>query len=79
MLLSSVVSQISAEELTFAGNFLRSRTFRDFEIYGAIAVIYIAIALSFKLLAHLLHRNLFKFTRLYLIDPMEGRRTAVNI
>ena len=63
MLLSSVVSQISAEELTFAGNFLRSRTFRDFEIYGAIAIIYMAIALSFKILAHLLHRKLFKFTR----------------
>ena len=63
ILLSSVVSQISAEELTFAGNFLRSRTFRDFEIYSAIALIYVAIALSFKLLAHLLHRKLFQFTR----------------
>lgn len=63
MLLSSVVSQISAEELTFAGNFLRSRTFRDFEIYSVIALIYISLALSFKLLAHLLHRRLFKFTR----------------
>ena len=63
MLLSSVVSQISAEELTFVGNFLRSRTFRDFEIYGAIALIYILLALTFKLLAQLLHRRLFKFTR----------------
>jgi polar amino acid transport system permease protein len=62
MLLSSVVSQISAEELTFVGNFLRSRTFRDFEIYLAVALIYIALALTFKLLAHLLHRRLFKFT-----------------
>ncbi|MEM9219198.1 MAG: amino acid ABC transporter permease [Cyanobacteria bacterium P01_F01_bin.150] len=63
MLLSSVVSQISAEELTFAGNFLRSRTFRDFEIYGAIALIYVALSIGFKLLAHILHRRLFKFTR----------------
>ncbi|MEL6383336.1 MAG: amino acid ABC transporter permease [Cyanobacteria bacterium J06626_18] len=63
MLLSSVVSQISAEELTFVGNFLRSRTFRDFEIYGAIALIYIALALLFKLLAQVLHHRLFKFTR----------------
>ncbi|MEB3230960.1 MAG: amino acid ABC transporter permease [Leptolyngbyaceae bacterium] len=63
MLLSSVVSQISAEELTFMGNFLRSRTFRDFEIYGAIALIYMTLALGFKLLAHLLHRRLFQFTR----------------
>ncbi|MEM9005279.1 MAG: amino acid ABC transporter permease [Cyanobacteria bacterium P01_F01_bin.86] len=63
MLLSSVVSQISAEELTFVGNFLRSRTFRDFEIYGAIALIYIALALLFKVLAQVLHHRLFKFTR----------------
>ncbi|MGF1523946.1 MAG: amino acid ABC transporter permease [Leptolyngbyaceae cyanobacterium] len=63
MLLSSVVSQISAEELTFVGNFLRSRTFRDFEIYGAIALIYIALALLLKLLAQALHHRLFKFTR----------------
>ena len=63
MLLSSVVSQISAEELTFMGNFLRSRTFRDFEVFAAIAVIYILLTLVFKLLAQLLHRRLFQFTR----------------
>lgn len=63
MLLSSVVSQISAEELTFAGNFLRSRTFRDFEIYITIAILYILLALGLKLLALLLHRKLFKFTQ----------------
>jgi polar amino acid transport system permease protein len=63
MLLSSVVSQISAEELTFVGNFLRSRTFRDFEIYLAIALIYALLTLLFKGLAQLLHQQLFKFTR----------------
>jgi polar amino acid transport system permease protein len=63
MLLSSVVSQISAEELTFMGNFLRSRTFRDVEVFAAIAVIYILLTLVFKLLAQLLHRRLFQFTR----------------
>ena len=63
MLLSSVVSQISAEELTFVGNFLRSRTFRDFEIYGAIAIIYVMLALGFKLAAYWLHQRLFRFTR----------------
>lgn len=63
LLLSSVVSQISAKELTFMGNFLRSRTFRDFEIYFALALIYITLALSFKLVAQLCHRRLFVFTR----------------
>ncbi|MEO1181280.1 MAG: amino acid ABC transporter permease [Cyanobacteria bacterium J06636_28] len=63
LLLSSVVSQISAKELTFMGNFLRSRTFRDFEIYFALALIYVSLALGFKLLAQLCHRRLFTFTR----------------
>jgi polar amino acid transport system permease protein len=63
MLLSSVVSQISAEELTFVGNFLRSRTFRDFEVYLAIAVLYVLLTLIFKGLAQVLHQRLFKFTR----------------
>lgn len=63
LLLSSVVSQISAEELTFVGNFLRSRTFRDFEVYSALAIIYVVLALSFKLVAHICHRRLFTFTR----------------
>ncbi|MBE7384463.1 MAG: amino acid ABC transporter permease [Leptolyngbya sp. SIO1E4] len=63
MLLSSVVSQISAEELTFTGNFLRSRTFRDFEVYLAIALIYAVLALSLKLIAHLLQKRLFRFQR----------------
>ncbi|MEM6518405.1 MAG: amino acid ABC transporter permease [Cyanobacteria bacterium P01_D01_bin.71] len=63
MLLSSVVSQISAEELTFMGNFLRSRTFRDFEVFSALAIIYVLLTLLFKLAAQLLHRRLFQFTR----------------
>ena len=63
LLLTSVVSQISAKELTFMGNFLRSRTFRDFEIYLALALIYVVLALGVKLLAQLFHRRLFAFTR----------------
>ena len=56
LLPSSVVSQISVEELTFVGNFLRSRTFRDFEVYIAVAGIYIVLVLLLKLVAQLLHR-----------------------
>ncbi|MEM9450529.1 MAG: ABC transporter permease subunit [Cyanobacteria bacterium P01_E01_bin.6] len=63
LLLSSVVSQIAAEELTFTGNFLRSRTFRDLEVYLAIAIIYVILALSLKLLAYLLQQRLFRFQR----------------
>ena len=63
LLLTSVVSQISAKELTFTGNFLRSRTFRDFEVYFTLLIIYVTLAVAFKLLAQLCHRRLFVFTR----------------
>ena len=63
MLLSSVISQISVEELTYVGNFLRSRTFKDFEVFIAIAAIYIVLTLVFKFAAQLLYRHLFRFTR----------------
>ncbi|WP_035052014.1 amino acid ABC transporter permease [Andreprevotia chitinilytica] len=45
MLGSSVCSQISAEELTFAANFIQSRNFRAFETYVVVAVLYLLLAL----------------------------------
>ena len=48
MLATSVVSQISAEELTFAANFMQSRTFRSFEIYAVVTLMYLALALAFR-------------------------------
>ena len=45
MLGSSVVSQISAEELTFAANFIQSRNFRSFEVYFVVAAIYLLLAI----------------------------------
>ncbi len=48
MLASSVTSQISAEELTAAANLLQSETFRSFEVYIVIAVIYIALSFMFR-------------------------------
>ena len=41
MLSSSVVSAISAEELTSIANNLQSQTFRSFEIYIVVTVIYL--------------------------------------
>lgn len=54
MLGSSVCSQIAAEELTFAANYIQSRNFRAFEIYFVITGIYL-------LLSILLRRFLFLF------------------
>jgi polar amino acid transport system permease protein len=45
MLGSSVVSQISAEDLTYAANFVQSRNFRAFEVYVVAAVIYLLLAI----------------------------------
>lgn len=48
MLGSSVVSVIAAEELTFQANYLQSRTFRSFEIYFAVTLIYLALSYFFR-------------------------------
>ena len=48
MLGSSVVSTISADELTAAGHVLETQTFRPFEVYIVITVIYVAIAFAMK-------------------------------
>jgi polar amino acid transport system permease protein len=48
MLSSSVVSTISAQELTATANDLQSRTFRSFEIYIVVTGIYLALSLAFS-------------------------------
>jgi polar amino acid transport system permease protein len=54
MLGTSVVSVISVEELTGAGNLIQSETYRTFETYALIWVIYFALAVALKLLIDLL-------------------------
>ncbi|WP_027351702.1 amino acid ABC transporter permease [Halotalea alkalilenta] len=49
MLASSMTSQISAEELTAAANFIQSETYRPFETYIIVALIYLAISLLMRL------------------------------
>jgi His/Glu/Gln/Arg/opine family amino acid ABC transporter permease subunit len=48
MLGSSVCSQIGAEELTFAANFIQSRNFRAFETYFVVAALYLAMAIVLR-------------------------------
>jgi polar amino acid transport system permease protein len=50
MLGSSVVSSISAVDLTAVTNTLQSTTFRAFEFYFAATLIYLVMALGFRLL-----------------------------
>ena len=48
MLASSVCSQISAEELTAVANFIQSDTYRAFETYIIVAVLYVILSLVMR-------------------------------
>ena len=49
MLATSVVSQISAQDLFHTASIVQSRTFRDFEVYIVVAALYLGLALAFRL------------------------------
>jgi polar amino acid transport system permease protein len=48
MLGSAVCSQIAAEDLSFAANFIQSRSFRPFEVYIVTTVIYLLLAIALR-------------------------------
>ena len=60
MLGSAVVSQISAEDLTYAANFVASRNFRNFEVYLLAALAYLLLAMLTRSLLRALGRVIFK-------------------
>jgi polar amino acid transport system permease protein len=59
MLATSVVSQISAEDLFHMASIVQSRTFRDFEVYIVVAATYLALAIVFRLLFAALYQLVF--------------------
>jgi polar amino acid transport system permease protein len=59
MLATSVVSQISAQDLFHMASIIQSRTFRDFEVYIVVACIYLGLALLFRLLFAVLYHFVF--------------------
>jgi polar amino acid transport system permease protein len=59
MLASSVTSQISAEELTAIANAIQSDTYRSFEVYIVISVIYLALSFLYRFAFWLIGRVLF--------------------
>jgi len=59
MLTSSVVSAISAEELTAIANNLQSQTFRSFEIYLVVTGMYLAMSLMFSGVFALIYKVVF--------------------
>ncbi|MDO8876595.1 MAG: amino acid ABC transporter permease [Pseudolabrys sp.] len=60
MLGSAVVSQISAQDLTYAANFVASRNFRNFEVYLLAALAYLLLAMLTRSLLRGLGRVIFK-------------------
>src|SRR3954470_2969749 len=49
MLASSITSQISAEELTATANLVQSDTYRSFEVYIIVAIVYLALSMLYRL------------------------------
>ena len=54
---SAVVSAISADDLTSVAANLQSQTFRSFEIYIVVSVIYLLLSLAFSLLFRLAYQR----------------------
>jgi polar amino acid transport system permease protein len=59
MLASSVVSVISAEELTAVADTIVSRNFRSFEVYLVVTGLYLAMSLAFQVVFAAVNRALF--------------------
>lgn len=59
MLGSAVVSQVAAQDLTFAANFIQSRNFRAFETYFLITGVYLGLSLLTRQTLFAIGRKLF--------------------
>lgn len=60
MLGSAVLSQISVEDLTFAANFVQSRSFLSFESYILTAALYLFLSIVMRQVFYALKRIMFK-------------------
>ncbi|MEL7529373.1 MAG: hypothetical protein AAFN16_26665 [Pseudomonadota bacterium] len=60
-LTTGVISEIGVTDLTWAGVFIDSRSFRSFEVFFTLTVIYVLMSLMFKSTLRLLHDRLFKW------------------
>jgi polar amino acid transport system permease protein len=70
MLGSSVISAISAEELTAIANTLQAQTFRPFEIYLLVGAIYIGMTLGFQAIFGAIQHVLFPHRRARRSTPL---------
>lgn len=62
-LTTGVIAEIGVTDLTSAGLFIDSRTFRSFEVFITLTAIYILLALSFKALLNGAYYQMFQWKR----------------
>lgn len=62
-LTTGIIAQIGVTDLTYAGLFIDSRTFRSFEVFITLTVMYVLIALAFKATLAQLHRYAFAWVK----------------
>ncbi len=60
MLGSAVVSQISVPDLSYAANFVQSRTFRAFESYLIVTAVYLVLAIALRRVLMRCAKRLFR-------------------
>lgn len=58
-LTTGIISEVGIEELTWSGRFIADRTFRDFEIYLLLTVLYVLLAVGFRGIFHYAGKALF--------------------
>lgn len=64
MLNTAVISVISAKELAYQAKFLQSRTFRNFEIYFFVTLLYLLLAYAFRFTFGLISKVAFGKARM---------------
>ncbi len=62
-LTTGIVSEIGVRDLTEAGVFIDSRTFRSFEVFLTLTLVYILVSLAFKTALALAYPRLFPWRR----------------
>ena len=60
-LTTGVISEIGVRDLTYAGLFIDSRTFRSFEVFITLTALYILISLSFKAMMQVIEKRAFRW------------------
>ncbi len=71
MLNSSIISVISAQELTYQANFLQSRSFRSFEVYITVTFLYLFLSYFFRSLFGFVYAKFFGRKKRISLLPQE--------